>query len=68
MYHICTSTITSTRLIRVKLFSGGGGVKLSKSILMSLPPHVQWVYDHHPEPGSKEEKLLKVLAKPIEWI
>jgi coproporphyrinogen III oxidase len=39
-----------------------------ESILMSLPPHVQWVYDHHPEPGSEEEKLLKVLAKPIEWI
>jgi coproporphyrinogen III oxidase len=35
---------------------------------MSLPPHVQWVYDHHPEPRSEEEKLLKVLAKPIEWI
>ena len=39
-----------------------------ESILMSLPPHVQWVYDHHPEPGSEEEKLLKVLAKPVEWI
>jgi coproporphyrinogen III oxidase len=39
-----------------------------ESILMSLPPHVQWVYDHHPKPGSEEEKLLKVLAKPIEWI
>jgi coproporphyrinogen III oxidase len=22
---------------------------------MSLPPHVQWVYDHHPEAGSDEE-------------
>jgi coproporphyrinogen III oxidase len=30
-----------------------------ESILMSLPPHVQWVYDHHPEVGSEEEKLLK---------
>jgi coproporphyrinogen III oxidase len=26
-----------------------------ESILMSLPPHVQWVYDHHPEAGSEEE-------------
>jgi coproporphyrinogen III oxidase len=26
-----------------------------ESILMSLPPHVQWVYDHHPEAGSDEE-------------
>lgn len=39
-----------------------------ESILMSLPPHVQWVYDHHPEPGSEEEKLVKVLEKPREWV
>lgn len=39
-----------------------------ESILMSLPPHVQWVYDHHPEKGSEEEKLLKVLEKPRDWI
>ena len=38
-----------------------------ESILMSLPPHVQWVYDHHPEMGSEEERLLNVLAKPKEW-
>jgi coproporphyrinogen III oxidase len=39
-----------------------------ESILMSLPPHVQWVYDHHPESGSEEEKLIKVLENPINWI
>ncbi|MCK0132833.1 oxygen-dependent coproporphyrinogen oxidase [Arenibacter sp. S6351L] len=39
-----------------------------ESILMSLPPHVQWVYDHHPEKGSEEERLLHVLAKPKEWV
>lgn len=39
-----------------------------ESILMSLPPHVQWVYDHHPEMGSEEERLLHVLAKPKEWV
>lgn len=39
-----------------------------ESILMSLPPHVQWVYNHHPEPGSEEEKLLKVLKNPKEWV
>jgi coproporphyrinogen III oxidase len=39
-----------------------------ESILMSLPPKVQWVYDHHPEKGSEEEKLLKVLEKPIDWV
>ncbi|WP_044401527.1 oxygen-dependent coproporphyrinogen oxidase [Lacinutrix sp. Hel_I_90] len=39
-----------------------------ESILMSLPPHVQWVYDHHPEAGSEEEKLIKVLQNPIDWV
>ena len=39
-----------------------------ESILISLPPHVQWVYDHHPEAGSEEEKLIKVLQKPKEWV
>lgn len=38
-----------------------------ESILMSLPPVVQWKYDHHPEPGSEEEKLVKVLKDPIDW-
>jgi len=35
---------------------------------MSLPPVVQWKYNHHPEEGSEEAKLLKVLATPIDWI
>ncbi|WP_339754203.1 oxygen-dependent coproporphyrinogen oxidase [uncultured Winogradskyella sp.] len=39
-----------------------------ESILMSLPPHVQWVYDHHPESGSEEEQLIKVLQSPKNWI
>jgi len=39
-----------------------------ESILMSLPPHVQWRYDHHPEKGSEEERLLGVLKKPIDWV
>jgi coproporphyrinogen III oxidase len=39
-----------------------------ESILMSLPPHVQWVYDHHPEAGSQEEKLVNVLENPKNWI
>ena len=38
-----------------------------ESILMSLPPKVQWVYNHRPEKGSEEEKLLEVLKKPISW-
>lgn len=39
-----------------------------ESILMSLPPHVQWVYDHHPDKGSEEEKLLNILRNPVDWI
>lgn len=38
-----------------------------ESILMSLPPHVQWKYDHHPEKGSDEEKLIEVLQNPKDW-
>jgi coproporphyrinogen III oxidase len=34
---------------------------------MSLPPHVQWVYDHQPLEGSAEAALLDVLATPREW-
>ncbi|WP_028890961.1 oxygen-dependent coproporphyrinogen oxidase [Tenacibaculum sp. 47A_GOM-205m] len=39
-----------------------------ESILMSLPPTVQWKYNHHPEEGSEEGKLLEVLAKPKNWV
>lgn len=39
-----------------------------ESILMSLPPKVQWRYDHRPEKGSEEERLLQVLASPREWV
>ncbi len=39
-----------------------------ESILMSLPPKVQWVYNHKPEADSEEEKLLKVLMEPKDWV
>jgi len=38
-----------------------------ESILMSLPPHVQWRYDHHPQAGSPEQELLELLKNPREW-
>ncbi|MFN1835033.1 oxygen-dependent coproporphyrinogen oxidase [Balneola sp. MJW-20] len=38
-----------------------------ESILMSLPPHVQWIYDHQPEAGSEEEKLVEHL-KAVDWL
>lgn len=39
-----------------------------ESILMSLPRTASWYYDHHPEEGTDEDKLLKVLKTPIEWV
>ncbi|MGB0880101.1 MAG: oxygen-dependent coproporphyrinogen oxidase [Polaribacter sp.] len=39
-----------------------------ESILMSLPPIVQWRYNYQLEENSEEAKLLEVLAKPKNWI
>jgi coproporphyrinogen III oxidase len=39
-----------------------------ESILMSLPPVTQWRYNHQPEKGSEEEKLLKILKNPQQWV
>ena len=39
-----------------------------ESILMSLPPTVRFDYDHKPDPGSEEEKLLQVCLHPINWV
>tara|TARA_R110002049_G_scaffold77568_18_gene198483 strand:+ start:1420 stop:2322 length:903 start_codon:yes stop_codon:yes gene_type:complete len=39
-----------------------------ESILMSLPPKVQWVYDHKPKKDSEEEKLVNVLKNPVDWV
>ncbi|WP_445386262.1 oxygen-dependent coproporphyrinogen oxidase [Robiginitalea sp. IMCC44478] len=38
-----------------------------ESILMSLPPQVQWKYNHTPEAGSPEAELVDVLKNPREW-
>ena len=39
----------------------------TESILMSLPPRVRFEYNHQPEKGSEEDKLLQVCLHPIEW-
>ncbi|WP_211292551.1 oxygen-dependent coproporphyrinogen oxidase [Nonlabens arenilitoris] len=39
-----------------------------ESILMSLPPHVQWRYDYHPEPSTPEAALIEVLKQPKDWV
>ncbi|PWG82107.1 oxygen-dependent coproporphyrinogen oxidase [Pararcticibacter amylolyticus] len=38
-----------------------------ESILMSLPPQANWVYNFKPLPGSEEEKTLNFLRKGIDW-
>jgi len=43
----------------------GGRVE---SILMSLPLRAGWEYDHQPEPGSEEARLLGVLREPRDWL
>ena len=40
----------------------------TESILMSLPPTVRFEYNHQPNVGSEEEKLLQVCLNPKEWI
>ncbi|MFZ6008940.1 MAG: oxygen-dependent coproporphyrinogen oxidase [Bacteroidota bacterium] len=40
----------------------------TESILMSLPPQAQWVYDHKPDQGSEEAKTLSLLRKGIDWL
>ena len=40
----------------------------TESILMSLPPLVQWRYHWTPEPGSAEEKLYREFLPPRDWL
>jgi len=46
------------------LESGGN----TESILVSLPANAAWEYNYQPEPGSFEEKTLRLLKKDIDWI
>ncbi|MFY7828278.1 MAG: oxygen-dependent coproporphyrinogen oxidase [Flectobacillus sp.] len=40
----------------------------TESILMSMPPMAQWVYNYQAEEGSEEERTLSLLKKGIEWV
>lgn len=40
----------------------------TESILMSLPKHVSWEYDWHPEKGSIEEKLTTDFLPAKDWL
>lgn len=39
-----------------------------ESILMSLPPQANWVYDHQPEEGTPEAETQAFLKKDIDWL
>lgn len=39
-----------------------------ESILMSLPPTVQWAYDVQPKENTEEAKLITVLKNPKTWV
>ncbi|HEX5169305.1 MAG TPA: oxygen-dependent coproporphyrinogen oxidase [Cyclobacteriaceae bacterium] len=40
----------------------------TESILMSLPPQANWMYNYVPAPGTPEEKTLSLLRKGLDWI
>jgi coproporphyrinogen III oxidase len=40
----------------------------TESILMSLPPAVQWHYNHQPEAGSAEARLLDYYLTGRDWV
>ncbi|MDB5812991.1 MAG: hemF [Rhodocyclales bacterium] len=40
----------------------------TESILMSMPPVVNWRYDWHPEPGSAEERLYTEFLTARDWV
>lgn len=40
----------------------------TESILMSLPPEVNWRYNWHPEEGTKEYELTDFYLKPQDWL
>ena len=39
-----------------------------ESILMSLPLTARWEYMHEPDQGGREERLVSVLKRPVEWV
>jgi len=40
----------------------------TESILMSLPPVVNWRYNYHPEAGSAEAELTDYYLRPRDWL
>jgi len=39
-----------------------------EGVMVSAPPEIAYEYNHVIEPGSEEEKLMKILKDPIDWV
>ncbi len=40
----------------------------TESILMSMPPHARWAYDHQPAPGTPEAELTERFLTGKDWV
>jgi coproporphyrinogen III oxidase len=40
----------------------------TESILMSMPPQANWLYNYVPKEGSEEARTLRYLKKHIDWV
>lgn len=39
-----------------------------EGVMVSAPPIIAYDYNHVPTSGSEEERLIKILKKPIDWV
>ncbi|EKU22419.1 coproporphyrinogen III oxidase, partial [Nannochloropsis gaditana CCMP526] len=39
-----------------------------ESVMVSAPPMAAWKYNHTPEEGSEEARLLAILKTPRDWV
>lgn len=39
-----------------------------EGVMVSAPPLIAWEYRHEIEEGSEEERLMKILKAPIDWV
>ncbi len=53
---------------RGTLFGLQSGLGRIESILMSLPPEVNWVYDWQPDPGTEEARLYTDFLTSRDWV
>ncbi|XP_065859486.1 coproporphyrinogen-III oxidase 1, chloroplastic-like [Euphorbia lathyris] len=73
-HHKAWQQLRRGRFVEFNLVYDGGtkfGLKSGgriETVLVSLPLSARWEYDHKPEEGSEEWKLLDACINPREWI